>query len=282
MRVVLTALLWLLTTAVLAVAVPSLWAQRTVVDEDGYARFAATAAADPTLQQAVAAELATQLVALSDDTGYGSLNRDVALQVAESYTGNDGFPGQFAQANRIAHRWMFTRSAQPGGEQDQWLIDVAPMLADPSLQATLGDLNLDVPDTLTVPITVPSAELQPGKLEPLSTWGPWVAYGSTALAAVLALLTLAAARGRGKTLAALGVSGLLVGAAGWAGLEMARGRIDGALNQTTGDIRRIAEAMVGQAEDSLHHWLNLTLAGGGALVVLGVIGAVLGGLLRRD
>jgi energy-converting hydrogenase Eha subunit E len=39
--------------------------------------------------------------------------------------------------------------------------------------------------------------------------------------------------------------------------------------------------MVGQAENSAHHWLNLTLAAGAALVVLGVLGAVLGGLRRR-
>ena len=47
-----------------------------------------------------------------------------------------------------------------------------------------------------------------------------------------------------------------------------------------GDIRRIAEAMVGEAESSLHHWLNLTLEAGGVLVVLGVIAAALGGLRK--
>jgi hypothetical protein len=96
------------------------------------------------------------------------------------------------------------------------------------------------------------------------------------------LLTLASARARGKTLAALGVSVLLVGAAGWAGLEVVRRYINDALNQTTGDIRQIADVMVNHAEDSLHHWLNLTLAAGGVLVVLGVVAAMLGGLRRSD
>ena len=98
------------------------------------------------------------------------------------------------------------------------------------------------------------------------------------LAAVFALLTLAAARSRGKALAALGVSALIVGAAGWAGLEMVRRYIDDALNQTTGDIRTVADVMVGTAEASLHHWLNVTLAAGGLLAVFGVLVAVLGGL----
>ena len=39
--------------------------------------------------------------------------------------------------------------------------------------------------------------------------------------------------------------------------------------------------MVSQAEGSLHQWLNMTLAAGGALVVLGVILALLGALRRK-
>jgi hypothetical protein len=54
------------------------------------------------------------------------------------------------------------------------------------------------------------------------------------------------------------------------------------LNRTTGDIRQVADAMVGHAESSLHQWLNLTLAAGGVLVVLGVLVSMLGALRRRD
>jgi hypothetical protein len=109
-----------------------------------------------------------------------------------------------------------------------------------------------------------------------------VSIGASVLTGVFALLTLAAARARGKALAALGISALLVGAAGWAGLEVARRLINQALNRTTGDIRQVADAMVSHAESSLHQWLNLTLAAGGALVVFGVLVSMLGGLRRRD
>jgi len=51
-----------------------------------------------------------------------------------------------------------------------------------------------------------------------------------ALTGICALLTLAIARSRGRVLAGLGVSALLVGAAGWAGIEVARRRINDALN----------------------------------------------------
>jgi hypothetical protein len=168
------------------------------------------------------------------------------------------------------------------GTDDRWLIDIAPMLSDPSLRQTLGDLNLDVPATLTVPITVSDTAMRPGQLRQLSTWGPWVSIGATVLTGVFALLTLAAARSRGKALAALGVSALLVGAAGWAGLEVARRYVNHALDRTTGDVRQVAAAMVNHAEGSMHQWLNLTLAAGGVLVVFGAMVSMLGGLRRRD
>jgi hypothetical protein len=97
---------------------------------------------------------------------------------------------------------------------------------------------------------------------------------------VFALLTLAGARRRGKGLAALGVSALLVGAAGWAGLEVADRYIDRALDKAQGNFRVIADLMVGHAQEGLHHWLNLTLAAGGILVLAGVFVSLVGGLRR--
>jgi hypothetical protein len=281
-RFVAALLFWLVTTAALAVAVPATWAQHTLVSEDGYAGLAATAAKNPQLQQAMAAELETQIIDLGEKNGYDLKNTELVRGVTDTYTANSGFPGQFAQANRIAHRWMFTDSVQHD-QGDRWLVDIAPMLKDESLRQTLGTLNLEVPDTLTVPITVPeTSPIRPGKLKELSTWGPWASIGVCVLTAVFALLTLAAARSRGKALAALGVSALSVGAAGWAGLELGRRYIDDALTRTTGNIRQVAGVMADTAEASLHHWLNLTLAAGGVLVALGVVVSMLGGLRRSD
>ena len=284
MRFLAALLFWLMTTVLLAVAIPASWAQQNVVSEDGYAALAAEAAKDPQLQEAMASELSTQITQLAADSGYALNNNELVRGVTSAYTANSGFPGQFAQANRIAHRWMFTDSVQHDqADGDRWLVDIAPMLKDDSLRQTLGNLNLNVPDTLTVPITVPeSSSLRPGQLKMLSTWGPWASIGVGVLTGIAALLTLAAARSRGKALAALGVSALLVGAAGWAGLEVGRRHVDDALNNTTGDIRTVADVMVDTAEASLHHWLNLTLAAGGVLAVFGILVSVLGVLRRSE
>ena len=126
-----------------------------------------------------------------------------------------------------------------------------------------------------------SQSLRQGQLSRLAAWGPWVSIGAAALSGFCGLLTLAAARRRGKALTSLGVSALLVGAAGWAGIEVGGRYINDALNRTTGDIRRIADVMVGHAEASLHQWLNLTLVAGVALVGFGVLVAIVGSLLKK-
>lgn len=274
------AVLWLATTLALAVAIPAAWLQLNVVDPDGYAALAERAAADPSLQCAAASELTTRAMTLIAAHG-GSRYPVDASQVhdaASAFTAGPAFPPLFAQANRAAHGWLFSH---PGPSGDQWAVDVAPMLNDSSIQPLLRRHNVAVPAKLTVPITVSSPSIWQGRLSPLSTWGPRLSVGAAAVAGVCALLTVLAARRRGKALSSLGVCALLVGAAGWAGIEIAGRYVSGALNRTTGDVRRIADVLVADAEASAHHWLNVTLLAGAALAGAGVLVAVLGGLAKR-
>jgi hypothetical protein len=275
-RFVVTMLVWLVTTAALAVAVPAAWAQKTLVNEDGYVALAQQAAKDPRLQDAMASELTTQLTALAENRGF-DLKPSLVRGAANAYTVSPSFPGQFGQVNRVAHRWVFADPAS--APVSRWQVDLAPMLSDTSLRQALDMLNVSVPSTLSVPVTATDG-VRRGQLHNIARWGPWAAIGAGALTGLFALLTLAAARRRGKALASLGVSALLVGAGGWAALEVGRRYISDALNYTTGDMRTIADVMVANAEGSLHQWLNLTLAAGGALVVFGVIVTMLGGLRK--
>lgn len=282
MRFVAVFLLWLLTTAALTVAVPATWAQHNVVDPAGYSALAESAAGDPRVQRAVAEELTTQLDSLAANSGY-DVSGNLLGGAATAYTRSPAFPGQFALANQIAHRWVFTEAAGTSGESGRWEIDLSPMLSDTSLQQTLQDFGVQAPSTLTVPLTENVSEsLKPGQLRQATKWGPWVSVGAAILAGVFALLTLAVATRRGKALAALGVSALVVGAAGWAAIEVGRRYVDDGLNATTAGVQNIAEAVVGHAIDSLHLWLNLTLATGGVLVAGGVLVSMLGGMRRRD
>ena len=70
MRFVAALCSWLVTTALLAVAVPAMWAQRNVVERGRLRRARAAAAKDPRLQEAMASELTTQIIALAANNGY--------------------------------------------------------------------------------------------------------------------------------------------------------------------------------------------------------------------
>ena len=108
MRFVATVFLWLVTTVALAAAVPAMWAQKNIVDANGYAAFAQSAAKDPRLQQAMASELTTQIVSLASNKGY-DLNPDLVRGVTTAYTQNAGFPwavrpGEPDRAHLDVHR----------------------------------------------------------------------------------------------------------------------------------------------------------------------------------
>ncbi|GLP77744.1 hypothetical protein TUM20983_48540 [Mycobacterium antarcticum] len=281
MRLLLAVLCWLLTTIALAVAVPAMWAQHNVVDRNGYSELATSAAHDPALQQAMAAALTSQLMNLAGNSGF-DVNETLLTGAAQAYTRGTAFPGQFALANQVAHRWLFTDTVGQSDASGRWQVDLSPMLADSSFQQTLADFGIRAPETLEIPLTENvSQSVRPGQLRDVATWGPWVSVIAAVLAGVFALLMLAAAKQRGKALVALGVSGLIVGAAGWAGIEVGRRYVNDALNATTADVRNVAAAMVDHAVGSLHLWLNLTLAAGVGLVVLGGLASTLGGLRRR-
>ncbi|CAM4144674.1 hypothetical protein MB901379_00650 [Mycobacterium basiliense] len=282
MRWLAAVVLWVATTVALAVAVPAAWAQVNIVDEDGYAALAQTAAADPALQSAMAAELTARAMSLIAEHGarHSTIDSSTVHDAAIAFTASPSFPPLFAQANRVAHSWLFS-PPRLGDNGEQWVVDVAPMLKDSTMQEVLRAHNVKAPTTLKVPLTVSVPQrVRQGELHRLAVWGPWVSIGAASVSAVCGLLTLAAARRRGKAITSLGVSALLVGAVGWAGIEVGDRYVNDALDRTVGNIRRIADAMVGTAQASLHMWLDMTLITGAALVVLGVLAAMLGSLWR--
>jgi hypothetical protein len=280
-----TLVFWLATTVGLAVAVPVAWTQRNVVEADGYAAMAQQAAADTALQSAMADELTTRAIALiaAHNGGRQPADSTQVHAVAAAFTAGPSFPRLFAQANRVAHDWLFT-DPPAGQDGNEWMVDLAPMLNDSSIQQLLHSYHVTVPANLAVPVTVSvpsmSQPVRQGELSPLTTWGRWASKGAAAFCGFCALLTLLAARRRGKALTSLGVSALLVGAAGWAGIETGARYVNNALNLTAGNVRQIADVMVGEAGASLRQWLNLTLAAGAGLVIVGVFVAMTGSVVR--
>ena len=275
MRSATTVFLWLITTVLIAVAVPAAWAQLHLVDQNGYAALARKAAADPQLQSAMATELTTQIGRIS-----ATADSTVVGPIARLYTAGPAFPAQFGQAGAFAHRWLFTGTVGSGvDEQGRWVIDFAPMLSDAAFAQTLRDYSVSVPSSVPIPLTdTVSPAVRPGALREIAMWFPWATIGVGVLAVAAALLMLFAAPSRGKALAALGVTALMVGGIGWAAIEFGQRYVDRALNQTSGAVRVVADTMVATAQESMHQWLNVTLIAGGGLIVVGVIISLLTGL----
>lgn len=275
MRFLATGLMWIITTVIAAAAIPAMWVQQNLVSQGGYAALAERAATDPALQSAMADELTTQVSRLGSD-----VDATLVSGIAGMYTASPSFPGQFGQANAFAHRWLFTDSIPADVDgQGRWVIDVKPMLSDAAFTQTLRDYNISVPSTVPIPLTDNApAILRPGALSVYGGWAPWAAWGLAVLGCVAALLMLMFARRRGRALVALGVSGLVIGAGGWVAMEYGQRYLDKALQDFSGDLRAVADAMVVTAQTSMHQWLNVTMIVGGGLVIVGVVVSLLTGL----
>jgi hypothetical protein len=276
-RFAVTVLLWLATTACAAVAVFATWTQNHVVNEDGYAALASQAANDPQVHAAVASMMTTRAMALSRERGRTDDPNQMRF-VADAYAASPAFPKRFVEVNRAIHRWAFNRPAPDS--QGPLQIDVAPMLREAFLQVGRENISAGLPASVYVRLAE-SDRLRPGQFEAVGRWTRPVAVCTIVLAGLFALLTLAAARSRGKALASLGVSALLIGGAGWAVTAVVAGRIGDALNRTSADMHAMAGVIIADAEANLHRWLVLTLAVGGGLVVIGVIVAIVEGRVRR-
>ena len=278
MRFLFAVLLWLLTTAALALTVTAAWTQSRIVDENGYVALTAPAADDPRVQRAIAGELTTQIVSLGKKQG-SRVNETQVAELTATYTGGPQFRADFASANRMAHQWLFTNSnSAQRDSQGSWQIDVAPMIKSLLPQG----LSIKAPETLKVSVTDDNlAGLTPGRLVQVARFGQLAVWISFGLTLVLAGLTQLAVRSRAKGLVGLGISALLVGTAGWAGLEIGRRYLDRPLNRVNDNLRDVADSLVTQAIGNAHHWLSLTMAAGGLVIVVGVVSGLVGGLLRR-
>ena len=200
-----TGLMWLISTVLLAAALPAMWVQANIVDRGGYSALAQRAAGDPQLQSAIATELTAQVGRLSP-----AADSTVVSAIAKTYTASSSFPPQFAQAADFAHRWLFTDSISSGvgsgvDQQGRWVIDFAPMLSDSAFAQTLRDYSITVPTAWPIPFTdTAPAALRPGSLRSYGMWMPWVGWGLAALIVVCGLL-----------LPVLGISLLLIGVVEW-------------------------------------------------------------------
>ena len=271
MRTFVSAVATVLGVLLAAVAVPAIWLDRTIVQEDGFVALAAPLGKDTEFQQ----QLATATVGTIDTSAVPGFLHDLVQPVLENaattLTGLPGYPAAWEESLRRSHRLSF---AQPSQEADPTTapastltLDVAPLVAlgMEEISRTTG-LPLDPPGETLINVGQPQHREW---TERLGTYAP-MGYLLAAGAAVAFLLALVAAHRRWTVVAWAGAGGLLVSGLWALGPQLGSAQ---ALSTDTGNevANMFRDEFVPAAAAGFGTWTTAAAVTGGVLLVVGIV-----------
>lgn len=212
MRTFVSAIAVLFGLAMAAVAVPALWVDRNIVQEEGFVALTAPLGQDPAFQQRLAAAAVNSFSSDQIPAAMVELIRPVLEDAAQSLTGLPGYPEAWTETLRKSHRLSF---ADPGSLPAEMqgisslTLDVAPLVrlvAKRVAEAT--SLPLESPEQVLITIGQPGQRQVVEQVSAYAPMGYAVAVGS-ALAFALAFV---AARRRWTVMAGAGAGALILSA----------------------------------------------------------------------
>jgi hypothetical protein len=262
-----------------AVAVPAMWVDRNIVQEDGFVAFTAPLGKDPAFQQRLAAAAVGSLGAERIPEALSGLVTPILENAAQSLTGMPGYPDAWTETLRKSHRLNFADPATLPAEADgatSLTLDLAPLVALVAKQvADATTLPLEAPGELLITIGQPEHRQI---LDRVSAFAP-MGYAAAVGALIAFALAFVAARRRWTVLAGIGV-GTLVLSCAWA---LAADAAGGAVTRTSSG-NAVAEIFksefVSAASASFAQWTLAAAAVGGVLLVAGVVLRFAGGRRR--
>jgi hypothetical protein len=198
-----------------AVAVPAIWLDRNIVQEQGFVELAAPLGKNSEFQQ----QLAVAAVGTIDTSAVPGFLSDLVQPVLEdaasSLTGLPEYPAAWEETLLKSHRLSFAAPGTDDGgasSASSLTLDVAPLVALGAGEISRTTrLPLDPPDQTLINVGQPEHKEWTERLSTYAPGGYLLAGGS----AVALLLALVAARRRWTVLAGAGAGALLL-AAGWA------------------------------------------------------------------
>lgn len=270
MRTFVSAVALVLGVLLSALAVPAIWLDRNVVQEDGFVALAAPLGRDAEFQQRLAAAAVATIDTGAIPDALTGLVRPVLEAAAGSLTGLPGYPAAWEETLRKSHRLSFAGPASPPaetGSRSSLTLDVAPLvgLATAELSRTSG-IPLEAPKQTLVNIGGPD---QRQLIERASAYAP-LGY-SLAIGAVIAFaLALVTARRRWTVVFAMGLAALVLAGLWTAGSQPAR---DAVLGTATGN--RLADTVktefVSAASSSFQSWVSGAAITGGVLLAASLV-----------
>lgn len=253
-----------------ALAVPAIWLDRNVVQEDGFVALAAPLGQDAEFQQRLAAAAVGTIDTGAIPDALAGLVTPVLEAAASSLTALPGYPAAWEETLRKSHRLSFAAPASAPAEPDSpssLTLDVAPLvaLATEELARTTG-LPLTAPEQTLVNVGEPE---QRQMVERASAYAP-LGYSLAIGAGIAFALALVSARRRWTVILAVGLGALALGGLWAAGSQVARDAIVGTASGN-GLSDMFKDAFVAAASSSFQSWVGGAAITGAVLVAAAVV-----------
>ncbi|QDG67726.1 MULTISPECIES: hypothetical protein [unclassified Pseudarthrobacter] len=253
-----------------ALAVPAIWLDRNVVQEDGFVALAAPLGQDAEFQQRLAAAAVGTIDAGAIPDALAGLVTPVLEAAAGSLTALPGYPAAWEETLRKSHRLSFAAPASAPAEPDSpssLTLDVAPLvaLATEELARTTG-LPLTAPEQTLVNVGEPE---QRQMVERASAYAP-LGYSLAIGAGIAFALALVSARRRWTVILAVGLGALALAGLWAAGSQVARDAVVGTASGN-GLSDMFKDAFVAAASSSFQSWVGGAAITGAVLVAAAVV-----------
>ena len=260
-----------------AVAVPAMWVDQNVVQENGFVRLASPLGQDPEFQRRLASAAVASFNPAGQMPDFMADGMVPVLEAAESsLTGLPGYPAAWEETLRRSHRLSF---AEPGSLPPEaaastaLTLDVAPLL---------GLLTQQVSEATGLPLDPPGETLinvgQSGHREliaNLTAYAP-MGYAVAAGSGLAFVLALVAARRRWLIFLMAGVGGLFLAAIWKLGSDFASAAAS-ALPSGNAVAEVFQKELVDASAASFGQWINTSFWTAGFLLVAGIVLAIFQG-----
>lgn len=275
LRGILSAILLVVGLGLVGVGVPTLWADRNVIDSDRWTDAVAPLIREPVVRDDVARALADPI---ADRLDLDSTLRTLLLRATERVVATDTFADVWRTAVRTSHDYAVDalRDKRTGVSvaEDGVVIDRADLVE--ALRPRLAEAGVPFADDIpagegTIVLAEgPEVERAADVGRFVDTVGPWALVAGVVVLVVGVLL----ARRRALALVVAGLGTVVVAAVLWFGLGLGRDST-GPLDDVDGQ-ERTAELVWAALSTSLEPMVLTTAAVGGAVGVLGLVAWLVG------
>ena len=269
MRTFVSAVALIIGVLLTAVAVPAIWIDRSVVQEDGFVELSGPLGQDADFQQRLAAAAVGTIDTGAIPDALADVVRPVIEAAAGSLTGLPGYPAAWEETLRKSHRLSFADPASPpaADSSTSLTLDVAPLvaLATEELARTSG-LPLEAPEQTLINVGQPEHRQW---IERVSAYAP-LGYSLAIGAGIALALALVAARRRWTVVFSAGVGALLLAALWTYGSQVAWDAVVGtASGNEVADMFK--DAFAAAASGSFQSWTAGAAVAGGVLLAAGLV-----------